>query len=50
MTYKYLRHLRSLVGLGITDLINILREADYNIRYSKEHPNFYRVSLRALPS
>ena len=33
------------MGLGITDLINILREVDYNTYYSKEYPNFYRVSL-----
>jgi len=38
------------VGLDITDLINILREVDYNIYYSKEYLNFYCVSLRALPS
>jgi len=38
------------VGLGVADLINVLREADHNTHYSKEHPNFYRVSLRALPS
>ena len=40
----------SLVGLGVTDLINILREVDHNTHYGKEHPNFYRVSLQALPS
>ena len=44
-TCKYLRRLRSLVGLGIADLINILREADYNTYYSKEYSNFYRVLL-----
>ena len=44
-TYKYLRRLRSLVGLGVTDLINVLREVDYNTHYSKENPNFYRVLL-----
>ena len=49
-TYKYLRRLRSLVDLGVIDFINILREVDYNTHYSKEHSNFYRVLLQALPS
>jgi len=33
------------VGLGVIDLINVLREADYNTYYSKEHSNFYCVLL-----
>jgi len=37
------------VGLGIADLINVLREVNYNTYYSKEHPSFYYVLLQALP-